>query len=290
MISLRDLALALGVITLWGLHINVIRIGALEVPPLFLLCMRFSLCVLIFLPFAKKISRSELKNLFLYAFPYLGIHLSTLFIALRNIDSSLAGLLLQTEMPFAILIGWFFLGERFGLKTTIGLAIALIGVLLILYRPMEGFVLWGAIFCLISAFSWSIGAVRMKYIQSLDLPTMTAYSFAMMLPLIAVASYMLETDQIVELQNANHYKLGFVLFYQVILMSLCLFWWKGIMHRNPVYLVIPLTLLQPLITLLGGYFILGETLSTQVLMGGAVTAIGVAIVVLRKTRKAADPV
>lgn len=130
----------------------------------------------------------------------------------------------------------------------------------------------------------------MKYIQSLDLPTMTAYSFAMMLPLIAVASYMLETDQIVELQNANHYKLGFVLFYQVILMSLCLFWWKGIMHRNPVYLVIPLTLLQPLITLLGGYFILGETLSTQVLMGGAVTAIGVAIVVLRKTRKAADPV
>ena len=65
--TFRDILIALGIVALWGLHIVVIRIGALEVPPLSLLTMRFGLCVLLFLPFAKRINGTEIKNLFLYA-------------------------------------------------------------------------------------------------------------------------------------------------------------------------------------------------------------------------------
>lgn len=284
-LPLKGAALALTIVALWGLHIVVIRIGALEVPPLFLLSIRFGLAFLIFAPFMDRIDRKTALNLFYYAFPYVVLHLGTLFVAMRNIDSGLAGLILQTEIPFAIVLAWLFLGERFGLKTLLGLLIAFSGVLLIIYEPIGNFSYLSAALCLTSAFFWAVGSIRMRYIKDVNFVTMTAFAYGIAFPFVAVLSYLIEDNQMEELYASNHVVLGLVIAYQVILMSLCLFGWKHLMSRYSVYKVTAFTLLQPIFSVAFGILLLGESLGTNTVIGGALTLTGVSVVTLRKIKR-----
>ena len=272
---------------LWGMHFVVIRIGALEIPPLLLLSLRFFFCTLLLLPFAKKITREDFKNIFLYAFPLQTLHMATLFLGLEQMDAGITSLIIQVEFPFLVLLGWFFYKERFGLKTSIGLLTALAGGALLVYQPHEdaNVTLIGVILIIISALAWAIGSVRAKYISHLNFPTMLGYAFASSLPFIIIASLIFEQDQLQAIQQADHFTLGWVLAYQVILISLSHFWWTNIMARNPVYLITPFTVLVPIFAVIFSILILGEALSTTTIIGGVVALTGIAIVSFRQAKK-----
>ena len=287
--SLRDIALALFIIALWGMNLVVIRIGALEIPPLTFLTIRLALCSLMFMPFFKRLDGTQFKNLFFYAIPYITVHLGTLFIGLKFTPSALSGLILQLEIPFLVLIGWLFLGERFGLKTFIGILLAMIGVITIIYQPQgaEPIGYLGPLLLVTSALAWAVGSIRMKYIQDLDFATMTGGSHAIALPFIAALACLIEDNHWQNLLAANQLTFSFVMFYQVIVMSLCLYWWKGLMNRNPAYKVSIFIVLLPLFTVLFGILVLNETLSANAVIGGAIALAGVAIVTVRKSQKSA---
>lgn len=289
--SLKDVVLAISIMALWGLHFVIIRIGALEIPPFLLLSLRFALCALIFLPFANRLSKSQLKNLFFYALPMYALHMSTLFLGLSEVDVGLAALIIQVEMPFLIIIGWIFYSERFGMKTTFGLLITLIGSVLILYKPhMDANIsILGITALIISALSWAIGSARLKYIRELNFPTMIGFAFLMALPFSVLFSFMFESNQIEILQTADHLKLGGVLFYQVIIISVSHYWWKIIIGRNPIYMVTPFTILSTLFAVLFGIIFMNEALSTFTLIGAAVALTGIAIVTFRKAKKIGIP-
>lgn len=276
---------------LWGLHFVVIRIGALEIPPLLLLSLRFSLCGLIFIPFASKINISQFKNLVLYVLPFQIVHMLTLFLGLAQVDAGLAALIIQVELPFLVLLGLVFYKERFGLITMCGLLITFTGGILLVYNPHTDsqVTMFGVILLVISAFTWAVGSVRLKYISELNFPTMAGYAFGMATPVIATLSLLVENDHINALQQADHLKLGAVLGYQVIIISLSHYWWKNLMGRNPVYKLTPFTVLTPIFGVIFSMLIMGEKLSMTTTIGGAIALMGVAIVTLRKAKKA-DPI
>ncbi|MCB1721184.1 MAG: EamA family transporter [Rhodospirillales bacterium] len=283
----RDIALAIFVMAIWGMHYVVIRIGALEIPPFLLLTLRFGLCSLLFAPFASRINLEQLKNIALYALPFQGIHMGLLFAGLAQVDSSIAALIMKTGMPFSILLGWIFYHERFGLKTFAGLAIALLGGCIFLYNPAPGsnITVIGVTFLIFSAFFWALGSVRLKAISELDFPTMVFYAFTIPLPLAVCTSLLLEDNQIQLLQNANHIKLAWVLAYQVLLVSFAHYLWKVLIARNPVYVIAPFSLLTPIFGVTFGVIIMGEQFSTTMLIGAIIAMTGIAIVTFRKARR-----
>jgi len=285
---LRDMALALLIVALWGLHVVVIRIGATEIPPLMLLSLRFAIVLSVSAFFFKRLPHAKIKAIALYAFPYLVLHLGTIFIGLRYIEAGIGGLILQTEVPFAIILGWLFFREKFGIKTAAGLALAFIGVLIIIYKPgaQSGhFSYFGAAMLVASAFFWAVGSLRMRYIDGVDFWTMSFYSHVIALPFVALLSLLFEANQIKEVMQADPITLGGVLFYQTVLMTLCLYWWKGLMVRNHAYQVTVFMLLQPVFAVIFGMLILSETLDFMTIKGGVVTLIGVGLVTLRKFKK-----
>lgn len=283
--SLKDILIALAVCFGWGLHVTLVRMGTLEIPPLFLLCLRFGLTILIFSPFITAMTRTQAKNLFFYALPYMGFHFITLFLSLSLMDSSLVGMILQTELPFVVLIGWFFLKEKFGLKTFIGLSLAFLGAFVLVYSPdVQGSYL-GVSLAFISALAWSIGAVRMRHLDGISLPNMIFYSYAMIFPLVILATLLFETNQLEKLSSANPMTIGFILFYQACLMSIAQYFWKGLMVRNPAYLVTLFIPLCAIFTLISGVVLLDEKISLMSLFGGFITFIGVGIIVWRKSLK-----
>ena len=284
-ISLRDGLLALLIVTSWAFNIAIIRIGALEMPPLFLLFIRFGIGALVFMPFMKKIDRETFLNLALYALFYVIAHLGFLYIGSLYMQASLVSFILQMGMPFALLLGFIFYHERFGLKTAIGILTALCGVGIILYQPIEQFSVVGALLLLASAFCWGAGSLCMRRVESVDLATMTAVSYGLATPCIGLISYLVEDDQLSGLMSANHYWIGFILLYQIFFMSYALYLWKGLMSRNPVNQITAFSVLIPLLTVVFGYLLLGETLSIKEVIGGGVLIAGVAIIILRRIQK-----
>lgn len=285
-ISLRDAALATGIAASWGLHFTVIRAGALEVEPLTLLTLRFLLASLIFLPFARRVTPEQFKALAFYAVFYLVLHIGLLFVALRYLEAGLTSLILQTGTPFILILGWVFFGEHFGIKTGFGLILALIGVCLIVYRPFDpDFPFFAALLGVVSAFCWAAGALRMRFIEGVDFASMTFYSHLVALPFALVMMGWFEGNPAPAVTAAHLPTLAGVLAYQVILMSLSLYWWRGLMQRNPAYLVTPFALFVPVFGVLSGMIFMGEQLGAGVLVGGALVIAGVGVISLRQIQK-----
>ncbi|MBL4805206.1 MAG: EamA family transporter [Alphaproteobacteria bacterium] len=282
--SARDLLLVLFVMFIWGMHFVVIRIGALEIPPFMLLSIRFALCGLIFLPFAKRISWETFKHLAMYAIPFQGMHMSFLFAGLAQVDASIGGLIMKAELPMLIILGWFVFKERFGPKTFFGLLIAFIGGAIVIYKPHTdaNVTTWGIIFLLLSALFWAIGSTQLRRIKDLNFPTMVGYAFTIALPIAMMNSFLFEENHIERLQNADHGKLAIVLFYQVIIVSMSHFGWKVLVGRNPVYVLTAFTILTPIFAFIGGVLILDEPLAWTTILGGAVALAGIAIVTFRQ--------
>jgi O-acetylserine/cysteine efflux transporter len=285
-VSLRDSLLALMIVVLWGFHTVVIRIGVLEIPPLLLLAIRMGGTALVFAPFAKKISMDQFKVIGIYSLFYIFLHIGLLAVGLYYLESATVALLLQTTIPFALIFGWLMHRETFGWKTTLGLVIAFLGVLLILYKPDADFSLMGALMILFSSACWGFGTVFVRKTKGIDLATLTAYAYALpFLPMLALSLW-LEPGQFHTLLYESNLKVvALVCAYQILIMSLCHAWWRNLMVRNPVYLVTCFSLIQPLLTVLFGHWILDEDLGKMMMIGGAISLFGVAIVMLRRVQK-----
>lgn len=284
--SLKDTLIALTIITCWALHTVAIRIGVLEIPPLLLLSIRMAGTALLFLPFAKKISLAQLKTVGIYAFFYIFLHIGLLATGLHFIDSSTGALLLQTTTPFALLFGWLMHRETFGIKTASGLALAFTGVVIILYKPVEDFSYIGAGMILFSSLCWGFGTVFARKTSDVDLPTLTAYAHAIPLIPFLLLSLWLEPGQFHTLAHEADWRIvGTVSAFQIFIISLCHANWRNLMVRNPVYLVTGITMIQPLLTVVFAHFILGERLAPTTILGGAVSMLGVAIIIIRRIQR-----
>lgn len=282
--SKRDIFLALLVILAWGIHFPVIKTGTNEIPGLMLVTIRFLLTGLLFLPFCKNLNKQQFRHILVFsAYYYMG-HLATLFLGLRYLESATVALIMQAQVPLAMILGWVFYAEKFKWKTTAGLGIAFIGLLFIFGSPnITSYI--GLALILLSSLLWAFGTVQMRKIQDIDMPTMTAFSAILAVPATALMSLTFETNQVHELLTANWIKLGGVLGYQIILMSLMMFLWKELMSRNSVQIVTAFTLLQPAVAVVAAHYMLGETLSKEALIGGGLAMLGVSIIVLRKIQK-----
>lgn len=284
--SLRDTIFALIIITLWGLHTVVIRIGVMEIPPLLLLTLRMAGTALVFAPFARKIGTGQIKNIAIYSFFYIFLHIGLLAIGLQFLDSAVAGLVLLTTTPFAMLFGWLMHGEKFGIKTLTGLILAFTGVSMVLYSPAENFSYLGIAIILLSASCWGFGTVFVKKTAATDPASMIVWAHGLPLPFFLLLSLWFESDQYSRLIHEADFKvvLG-VWLYQVFVVSLCHSGWRTLLMRNPVYLVTSFSLLQPVFTVIFAHVILGETLPPTAMIGGAISLCGVGIITIRKIQK-----
>lgn len=281
----KDIILAALVIISWGVHLPVIKIGTHELSGLWLLTLRLTLTGLFFLPFCKNLSREQLKHMALFSlFFYVG-NLGCLFVALKLLPSATVALLIQMQVPFAMIIGWLLYKERIGWKTFSGLAISFIGLFLIFGSP-DITSIPGLILTMCCCMSWAIGSARLRYIKEVDMPTMMAYSCLLSAPITFVMTLIFESNQIQQLMTADWTKLSLVFVYQIVLMSLASYIWKQLLSRNPVQYVTSFALLQPIAGVVSAHFLLGEVLSSAAKTGGFLALIGVAIIIFRKIEKA----
>jgi O-acetylserine/cysteine efflux transporter len=276
-----DIAMGITVPLVWGLGVVFAKAAIEHFPPILLMALRFALTALVLVWFVKPPWRL-MRQLFAIAFVSAAIQYSLTFNGLRGVDASTAVLVIQLEVPFLALLGTVVLGERPGLRGWLGIAIAFTGVAFIAGEPRLGEA-WGSLALLAGgAFSWAVGQVMVRQLGQIDGLTMIAWVAVFAAPQLFALSLALEDDHLAFLRSAGWVVWGTVVYLGLVMTALGYALWYSLVIRHPVSRVGPFLLLMPVFSVIGGIALLGERLTLQVAIGGAVVITGVAIILVRR--------
>lgn len=258
------------------------KLGVETIHPLALNTLRFSLTALLFLPFAGRITLQDLYKLIPVSLFFVSGNLIFAYLSLSHITSNSFIMIIQVGQPMTLILAYFLFKERFGLLTSMGIGLSFLGLFLVFGAPDILSSPKGAIFAVLATFFWSIGSLAMKRTSNIKPASFLAYAYLIAVPIAALASALFEEGQIERILNANINILSFVLAYQVIIMGAMTLVWSGLMARNPAQLVTPFLMLQPIVAVVASYYILEESLNSNILWGGIITLIGIGIINVRK--------
>src|SRR3546814_18741477 len=119
----RHTLAALTVMILWGVNFPIGKIGLEQLPPLTFMALRFSLVALLLVPFARR-PAGRVREIAFLSFTLGLIHFSLMFTGMRFVDSAIAAVPLQIQLPFATFLGAVFFGHKLGWRRLTGLGTA----------------------------------------------------------------------------------------------------------------------------------------------------------------------
>jgi O-acetylserine/cysteine efflux transporter len=280
----RDLALLVFMNLIWGLNLIASKIGVGEFPPIFFTALRFGSLALFLVPMLR-IHRGQMTNLFAAVMLTGPAAFALLFagIALTE-DAATVAVASQMGVPFSTLMSIWFLGETIRWRRTLGIVLAFGGIVIISFDPRVLAYWEGLALVVASSFVSALGLIflkRLKGIRPLELQSWVALVGGSILLLL---SLILEGGQMSAVRNAT-WEGWAALFFTTVMSSLIAHTaWYYLVGRYPVTSLSPITLLSPLFGIFFGVTLLNDQLTARMLAGGAVTLIGVLIVVLREKR------
>ena len=278
----RDLVLVLLVCLFWATNFLTSAHALREVPPFLFTAMRMGLLATLLVGFLRVPPRSQWKRLFAVAMLNGVLHFGTSFLALKlagNLSSP--AIVTQVYVPMSVLLAWWVLGERFGWRTGVGVALSFAGVLvlgldpMVLRQPAALLVMMG------SSLMVAIGTVLMRGLKDVRMVDQQGWTAVLsLLPLLAISA-LFEPGGFTALREASWIAWGAAAYAAVFssLLGHGVFYW--LVQRHPVATVTPYLLLSPVLAVLLGILFWGDRPGPALWIGGAMVLGGVLVVALR---------
>lgn len=284
--SIKDLCLALCIIFAWGLNFVVIKLGVAEIPPLLLAGLRFSAVVFPALFFIRA-PRIPLKWLIAYGMSISFGQFALLFLSIHlGMPAGLASLLLQAQAFLTLWLGHSLLKEKIQRHHYVGMAIAVLGILLLIVESHTGsktdLPMIPLLLVFAAALSWACGNICNKVIvQQHQVNPMSLVVWSALVPILPffLCSWIFEgPDRIVwSLQHAHAHQIFVVGYLAFIATIMGYGLWGYLLSKYPTSMIAPLTLLVPVVGLITAAIFLGEHLSINQMIATAVIIAGLVI-------------
>ncbi|TQS89816.1 O-acetylserine/cysteine exporter [Limnobaculum zhutongyuii] len=271
----KDGLLALLVVVVWGFNFVVIKMGLHNMPPLLLAGLRF---MLVAFPALLFVARPQIPFRLLLGY---GITISFgqfafLFSAIKfGMPAGLASLVLQSQAFFTIIIAASVFSERLQAKQFAGIALAVVGVLVLVEASLNGqdVTMLGFMLTLAAAFCWASGNIFNKLIMQHEArpAVMSLVVWSALIPIIPflLASALLEGPELmlkslIEIDTVTILSLVYLAFVATIIGYGI---WGALLGRYETWRVAPLSLLVPVVGMTSSALFLGETLTLLQLLG-----------------------
>lgn len=276
---LKDKLLALAVVVAWALNIVVVKLGIAEIPPIFLSALRFALVAALIIPFTR-ISLRQLPWVVLVSITFGGMHFGLLFVALSQAEAGTAAILIQLGAPIATVLACLLFKEPFGPVRVFGLVLAVLGIGVLAAGPTLPAPLPLALL-LVSATGWAVTNLIVKSMPDISPLAMTGWSSLVAVPQLLLASAFFEHGQWAALGTATwHGWLSIV--YSAVISSIAAYGiWYWLLQKHSINSVVPYSMLNPLLSVLFGIALLGDTPAPVKLIGSLVMLAGVALILRR---------
>ncbi len=271
--------LALITVFLWGFNFVVIKVGVMDMPPLFLTALRYffaAVPLIFFLPRPKV----PWKHMVVYGMVMGCAQFGLLYTAIKwGLPAGLASLVMQSQAFLTMALAVTLLGE-IPLKSHIaGASVAFGGLAVIGLERLNISAMVPLLMCVGAAFSWAIGNIVNRKVGRVNAVSFVAWtSLVPVLPLL-VLSLALEGPQAIAtgIANANGLTVLVVVYmaYGATIVGAGI--WSYLLLRYPAGTVAPFSLLVPIVGFLGAYFAFAEEITLLEVIGSAMVVAGLAL-------------
>jgi O-acetylserine/cysteine efflux transporter len=274
----RDNLAALSVAIVWGLNFIAIKIGVGELSPLLLAALRFLFAAVPIVFFVGP-PKAPGWAVALYGLLIGAGQFGVLFIAMhQGFPVGLASLVIQAQVFFTILFASMFLGERPRRAQIAGAAIGFAGMAIIGSERGAGANLGPFLLVILAAIFWAFGNVLAKSFGKVDALALTVWSsLAAPAPLLLLS---LALDGTAGLASLAHPSPKLIISVLIISYGGTVFGygvWAWLLARHSAATVAPFALLVPIVGMIAGAIIFGETLTLVELLGGGLVMLGLAL-------------
>ncbi|MEL7538564.1 MAG: DMT family transporter [Pseudomonadota bacterium] len=274
---------------IWGTNLVLTKVALLELPPLTFAALRFALILAVLAPLLKPV-RGEMGKVMLTGLTMGALHFTLIYVGLQRAED-IAGIAIATQLyvPFATILSILFLGERIGWRRTLGISLAFGGVAWMSFDPKVFADLDALVLVSGGAMMGAAGTIMMKRIRGARVFQLQAWIAAVSFPLLTIASVVFETGQREALVAAPIHVYA-ILVFSALGASLIghggMYW---LLQRHDVSVISPTTIASTFIGIGLGVVLLNEVLTLEVVIGGAISLLGVLIVALRQPRRGPTP-
>lgn len=280
---------------IWGSNFVVAKITLQEFPPMGLALLRFAFASLFLAPFflaetkKVKIDKKDLPKLIAIGIFIITLNITFFFEGMKRTSAINASVLTLIIPMLSVLLGWWFLKEKIYIFNLFGIALGLVGALVIIGLPqfisgdLSPEAMTGNILIILAATSWVIGAtISKRLLNKYSSLILTAMAFlvgtlTMILP-AALEFYKNPgwTSQVTMLGMLG-------LMFMILLSSISayfLFEWG--LSKTSIIMADFFQYIEPLVATVLAVIILGEKISNEFIIGAALIAIGVYLGTLAK--------
>lgn len=280
----RDVAIIVMMNLFWGLNIIAVKESVNHIAPLTAGFLRqvivFAICAPALRIVPGRMVTLTMLGMLTGGLFYLVINLS---LALATNVSALA-IGRQLGVPFALILGVVFLGERIHWPRLIGIVLSLAGVVVLVFDPAAAREVPALALTALASFIWAVGSLLQRQLRGVAVLTIYAWIGLWGIIVVGLAACWFEPNAMSTIGDLRLAPLGWVAF-SAIGSTLgghgAMAW---LLQRHPVAMVTPMTLAAPVISVFTAAWYFGTPITMVMLIGGSMAMAGVAIVTIRSAR------
>ena len=156
-----------------------------------------------------------------------------------------------------------------------------LGVMVIGFDPHVFDSMTGILFAAAAALSGAVAAIFMRRLTGVGMFQLQSWTAVVTAPLLLLASFTFETNQLGAMANADAIGWGALLFTAFGASLIGHSGYYYLLQRYEVSLIAPLSLLAPILGVVFGVWVLGEPLTSRLLLGATIAFIGVGVLAIR---------
>jgi O-acetylserine/cysteine efflux transporter len=283
-----DWVAAFTVIIIWALNFIIGKIGVMQIPPLLMMSLRFMLVAVLLVPFLKPLD-GRWREILALSFLLGGLHFGLMFSGLEGIDAGPAAIAIQLTVPFSALLALLFYRERLGTWQIGGMLVAFVGVYLLAGDPVRAPSVVHFLMVVGAAFAWALANVVIKRLGPINSFSINAWVALLACPQLLLASLVLESGQAAAMATADWRAWGAIVYMALGASITAYGLWYYLIGKYAMNSIVPLTLLSPVLAVVLAVPLLGEALTANTLIGGAITLAGVAMIQFLRPRLPEPP-
>lgn len=270
------------VVVIWGMNFVFVKLGLDEVSPLLLCALRFFFASIPAVLFIKPPTDS-FKTVAAYGIFMFALQFSLVFVAMNiGMTPGMASLIMQVQVFFSMLFAAIVFGDRPSVGQIIGALVAFCGIGVVAFHFDQNVSFLGFICVLGSAASWGIGNLIAKQIKSKNLISVVVWgSFIACFPMFLM-SYIFEGSSafINSYEHLSFKGIGSLCY--IVYASTWVGYgiWNWLLSRYPVGVIVPFTLLVPLVGILSSVIVFAEPFQFWKLVSGLLVISGLCINIL----------
>ena len=271
----KQILLALIVPITWGLGFTLAKIGLEQFPTLLIMSIRFGIAGLVLVWFTKP-PWGHMREIFMVALIGSTIQYGLTYNGLRGIDASTGAILVQLEGPILALMGVFLLKEKLGITRSLGMGLAVIGVIIIAGEPRLDGQLDSVLLLIVGSAVWAIAQIMVSRLKGISGITILAWVAIMATPQMLIASLIIEDGQWLAITTASYIDWSIILYLALIMTVLGYSVWYHLLSSVDVSKVSPFLMLLPITSIIAGMILLDEKFTSSMAIGGLMIMAGVA--------------